>query len=296
MNKYEELNNCTICPFECKVNRNEGSLGRCKAPSKIKVALYKLHFDEEPCISGKAGSGTIFFSDCNLKCKFCQNYKVSCESKGEEISEEELADIMLKLQEMGANNINLVTATPYIPMVIEAIKIAKKDGLRLPILYNTSGYETLDTLKALEGYIAIYLPDFKYFDNDLGKRLSNVTNYREVASKAIKEMQRQVGKNIFNEDGIMQKGIIIRHLVMPNNNENSKKVLKWIKLNMPKDVMISLMAQYFPTYKAENIEEISRKLNEEEYREIEDYLYSLDLENGYIQDLEDEEEKYVPNF
>lgn len=292
----KEFDECKLCPFECKVNRNEGKLGRCKAPNKIKIALYKLHFDEEPCISGKAGSGTIFFSDCNLKCSFCQNYKISCESKGEIISEEELADIMIKLQEMKANNINLVTAVPYVPLIIEAIKIAKAKGLIIPIVYNTSGYESIKTLKMLEGYIDIYLPDFKYFDNELGNRLSKVSNYREVASKAIKEMLNQVGENKFDENGIMQKGIIIRHLVLPNNIENSKKVLKWIKINMPSSVMVSLMAQYFPTYKANNIEEISRKLSKQEYNEIEEYLYSLNLENGYIQDLSDEEEKYVPNF
>ena len=296
MNNYIELNKCNLCPFECSVNRNQGKLGRCRAPKKIKIALYKLHFDEEPCISGKNGSGTIFFSDCNLKCKYCQNYKISCESKGEEISEERLAEIMIELEQKGANNINLVTATPYVPMVIEAIKKAKERGLNIPILYNTSGYESISTLKMLKGYIDIYLPDFKYFDNELGKRLSGVDNYMEITQKAIKEMQEQVGENAFDENGLLRKGIIIRHLVLPNNIENSKNVLKWIKENMPKSTMISLMAQYFPTYKAKEIEEINRKLTKEEYKEIEDYLYSLDLENGYIQDLEDEEEKYVPKF
>jgi len=293
---YIELNKCNLCPFECSINRNQEQLGRCKAPKNIKIALYKLHFDEEPCISGKNGSGTIFFSDCNLKCKFCQNYKISCESKGEEISKEKLADIMLELQEKKANNINLVTATPYVPMIIDAIKIGKRKGLNIPILYNTSGYESLETLKMLDGLIDIYLPDFKYFDNELGKRLSNVTNYREITTKALKEMYRQVGTNKYNDEGILIKGMIIRHLVLPNNIENSKKVLKWISLNMPSNIMISLMAQYFPTYKAESIEEINRQLNEEEYKQIEDYLYSLNLENGYIQELGKEEEKYVPEF
>ncbi len=296
MNDYIELNKCNLCPFECGINRNQKQLGRCKAPKNIKIALYKLHFDEEPCISGENGSGTIFFSDCNLKCKFCQNYKISCESKGEEITEERLANIMLELQEKKANNINLVTATPYVPMVIDAIKIAKRKGLNIPILYNTSGYESLETLKMLDGLIDIYLPDFKYFDNELGKRLSNVTNYREITTRALKEMYRQVGTNKYNDEGILIKGMIIRHLVLPNNIENSKKVLKWISLNMPSNIMISLMAQYFPSYKAESIEEINRQLNEEEYKQIEDYLYSLNLENGYIQELGKEEEKYVPEF
>ena len=296
MSDYMELNKCILCPFECNVNRNQGKIGRCKAPKKIKIALYKLHFDEEPCISGKNGSGTIFFSDCNLKCKFCQNYKISCESKGEEITKERLANIMLELQEKKANNINLVTATPYVPMVIDAIKIAKRKGLNIPLLYNTSGYESLETLKMLDGLIDIYLPDFKYFDNELGKRLSNVTNYREITTRALKEMYRQVGTNKYNDEGLLIKGMIIRHLVLPNNIENSKKVLKWISLNMPSNIMISLMAQYFPTYKAESLEEINRQLNEEEYKQIEEYLYSLNLENGYIQELGKEEEKYVPEF
>lgn len=295
MENYIELNNCNLCPFKCNVNRNINELGRCKAGNKIKIALYKLHFDEEPCISGENGSGTIFFSDCNLKCKYCQNYKISCESKGYTISEDKLSEIMLELQEKKANNINLVTATPYVPMVVSAIKKAKLKGLKIPILYNSSGYERIDTLKMLDGLVDIYLPDFKYYDNELGKRLSNVINYKEQAIKCLIEMQRQVGENKYNDDGILVKGMIIRHLVLPNNIDNSKKVLNWIKENMP-EAIISLMAQYFPTYKAKEIEEISRKLSLEEYNEIVEYLYELDLENGYMQDLSDEEEKYVPDF
>lgn len=263
---------------------------------EIKIGLYSLHYDEEPCISGKDGSGTIFFSDCNLKCKFCQNYKISCESKGEKISIEELAQIFLNQQEKGANNINLVTAVPYVPHIIEAIKIARKNGLKIPILYNTSGYENIETLKMLEGYIDIYLPDFKYYDNNLALRLSGAKEYREIAGKAILEMKRQVGENVYDENGILQKGMIIRHLVLPNNIQNSKDVLTWIKENLGSETTISLMAQYFPTYKANEDKEINRKLTQEEYEEIEQYIYDLDLENGYIQDLEDEEEKYVPKF
>lgn len=292
----KELEQCSLCPLKCKINRNKNELGRCKAGNKIKIGLYSLHYDEEPCISGKEGSGAVFFSNCNLKCKFCQNYKISCESKGEEISIEQLSDIFIEQQKNGANNINLVTAIPYVPHIIEAIKIAKEKGLHIPILYNTSGYEDIKTLKMLEGYIDIYLPDFKYYDNDLAMRLSNVKNYREITETAILEMKRQVGKNKYNENGILQKGIIIRHLVLPNNIQNSKDILKWIKKNLGKETTISLMAQYFPTYKALEDKEINRKLTKEEYKEIEQYLYELELENGYIQDLEDEEEKYVPKF
>lgn len=292
----KELEECTLCPFKCKVNRNKNELGRCRAGNKIKIGLYSLHYDEEPCISGEKGSGTVFFSDCNLKCEFCQNYKISCESKGEEISIEKLSEIFIEQQNNGANNINLVTAVPYIPHILEAIKIAKEKGLNIPILYNTSGYENIETLKMLEGYIDIYLPDFKYYDNDLAMRLSKVKDYKEQTEAAILEMKRQVGENVYNENGIMQKGIIVRHLVLPNNIQNSKDVLKWIKEKLGSKTTISLMAQYFPTYKALENKEIDRKLTKEEYEKIENYLYELNLENGYIQDLEDEEEKYVPKF
>ncbi len=292
----KELEECTLCPFKCKVNRNKNELGRCRAGNKIKIGLYSLHYDEEPCISGKSGSGTVFFSNCNLKCEFCQNYKISCESKGEEISIEKLSEIFLEQQNNGANNINLVTAVPYIPHILEAIKKAKEKGLNIPILYNTSGYENIETLKMLEGYIDIYLPDFKYYDNDLAMRLSKVKDYREKAEAAILEMKRQVGENIYDQNGIMRKGLIIRHLVLPNNIQNSKDILKWIKENLGEETTISLMAQYFPTYKALENKEINRKLTKEEYEEIENYLYELNLKNGYIQDLEDEEEKYVPKF
>lgn len=292
----EELEECKLCPIQCKINRNKGELGRCKANDKIKLGLYSLHFDEEPCISGETGSGTVFFSNCNLKCKFCQNYKISCEGKGEEITIERLAKIFIEQQEKGANNINLVTAVPYILHIIEAIKLAKKQGLRIPILYNTSGYETIETLKKLDGYVDIYLPDFKYYDNNLALRLSGVKDYREITGKAILEMYRQVGENQYDENGLLKKGMIIRHLVLPNNIQNSKDVLKWIKENMPENITISLMAQYFPTYKACEDIEINRKLTRKEYEEIENYLYDLGIENGYMQDLEEDEEKYVPKF
>ena len=294
--ELKELNKCTLCPIKCGVNRNNEELGRCQAGNKIKIGLYSLHYDEEPCISGKEGSGTVFFSNCNLKCKFCQNYKISCEGKGKEISINNLANIFLELQEKGANNINLVTAIPYVIHIIEAIKQAKQKGLKIPILYNTSGYETIETLKRLEGYIDIYLPDFKYYDNNLAYRLSGIKDYRQTVEQALLEMQRQVGKNKYNEKGILQKGMIIRHLVLPNNIQNSKDVLNWIKENMGEEIIISLMAQYFPTYKAIEDNEINRKLTQKEYNEIENYLYKLNIENGYIQDLEDEEEKYVPKF
>lgn len=289
------LKNCTVCPHNCGINRIDGQVGRCKAKDTLKIALYSTHDFEEPCISGKKGSGTVFFSNCNLNCVFCQNYEISQQGKGKEITILELAEIFIKQQENDVENINLVTPTSYVPQIIEAIKIAREKGLLLPIVYNTNGYEKVETLKLLEGYIDIYLPDIKYSDDLLAKRLSKVDNYFEIATEAIKEMYRQVGKAVFNKNGIMKKGMIIRHLVLPNHILNSRRVLKWINDNM-NDVYVSVMAQYFPTYKAKEIEDINRKLTKEEYEEIENYLYRLNLENGYIQELGEHEEEYVPKW
>ena len=245
----EKLDKCNICPHQCKVNRNQGKIGRCKATEKIKIALYSTHNFEEPCISGEKGSGTIFFSNCNLNCVFCQNYEISQLGKGKDISIEELANIFLKQQEKNVENINLVTPTSYIPQIIEAIKIAKSNGFKLPIIYNTNAYEKID-------------------------------NYFEIATKAIQEMIRQVGIPELNKKGIMQKGVMIRHLVLPSYIENSKKVLKWIKDNLDDKIYVSIMAQYFPTYKAKEYEKINRKLTKEEWKKIENYIEKLEIENG----------------
>lgn len=292
----EILDKCILCPRECKVNRNAGELGRCRAGALPKIALANLHYYEEPCISGKNGSGTVFFTGCNLSCKFCQNYKVSQEFSGNELSVESLAEEFLRLQSEGAHNINLVTAFAYVPMIVTALDVAKTKGLKLPIVYNSSGYEAIETLKMLEGYVDVYLPDFKYAYNDLAKNLSGVDNYFEIVQTAIKEMKRQVGQPIFDEAGMIERGLIVRHLVLPNHLQNTKKVLKWIKEHLGKDTYVSLMAQYFPTYKAMETDDINRKLTEEEYEEIENYFYSLSLKNGYMQEIEEDETRYVPNF
>ncbi len=292
----EKLEECTLCPHNCKVNRLEGKVGRCRATGKLKIALSSLHYFEEPCISGTNGSGTVFFSNCNLRCKFCQNYEISNLGKGREIEIDELAEIFLNQQKNGAENINLVTPTMYVYHIIEALKLAKNKGLTIPIVYNTNGYESVETIKLLDGYVDIYLPDLKYYSNELAKKYSGIDNYFEIATRAILEMQKQVGKNIFNEDGIMQKGIIVRHLVLPNHIQNSKNILKWIKQNLGNDIYVSVMAQYFPTYKAKEDELINRKLNKKEYKEIENYLYMLNIENGYMQELGEHEEEYVPKF
>ena len=294
MLKY--LEKCEICPHRCKINRIDGKIGRCKSTDKIKIALVSVHNYEEPCISGENGSGTVFFSNCNLNCVFCQNYEISQQGLGKEITIQQLADIFINQQNKGVENINLVTPTSYVIQIIEAIKIARNKGLKIPIVYNTNGYENIETIKMLDGYIDIYLPDLKYIDNDIGKKYSKIDNYFEVASKAIKEMYNQVGKYKFDNRGIMQRGMIIRHLILPNNIENSKKVLKWIEQNMPQDIYVSIMAQYFPTYKAKEIGELNRKLTIDEYEEVENYLYSLNLENGYIQELGEHEEEYVPKW
>ena len=291
----KELEKCEICPHNCKVNREQGQIGRCRSNDKIKIALVSTHEYEEPCISGKNGSGTVFFSNCNLNCMYCQNYEISQLGKGREITIEELADIFLKQQAKGVNNINLVTPTMYAYHIIEAIKIARKNGLNLPIIYNTNGYEKVETIKALDGYIDVYLPDLKYYSDILSKKYSNVDKYFEIATKAIKEMYKQVGQAIFNEEGIIQKGVIIRHLVLPNHLQNTKHILKWIKENLS-DIYVSIMAQYFPTYKAKGDSLIGRKLTQKEYKEIENFLYTLDLQNGYIQELGEHEEKYVPEW
>ena len=290
------LDNCTLCPHNCKVNRLEGKKGRCKCDNTLKIALASLHMFEEPCISGTNGSGTVFFTNCNLNCIYCQNYEISQGGKGKEITIQTLADIFIKQQEKGAHNINLVTPTMYVYQIIEAIKLARKTGLKIPIIYNSNGYENVETIKMLNGYIDVYLPDLKYYTNELSKKYSNVDNYFEVATNAIKEMYSQVGNAIFGDNGIIQKGVIIRHLVLPNHIQNTKNILKWINENMPKDIYVSVMAQYFPTYKAKNDSLINRKLNKKEYKEVFNYLYSLDLQNGYIQELGSHEEEYVPDF
>ena len=293
--QLESLKKCEICPHKCKINRYE-NYGFCKAKATVKVALFSIHKFEEPCISGKNGSGTVFFSNCNLKCEYCQNYEISQNGKGKEISIEELAEIFLKQQINGADNINLVSPTSYVPQIIEALKIAKSNGLNIPIIYNTNGYENIDTIKMLNGYIDIYLPDLKYANEEIAKKYSKIENYFNIATSAIKEMYEQVGKIVLDESGLIKKGVIVRHLVLPGNIENSKRVLKWIDNNLDENIYVSIMAQYFPTYNAKKIKELSRKLSKREYKSIEEFLYKSDIENGYLQELGKHEEEYVPKW
>lgn len=289
----EELNSCTLCPRECKVNRNNKELGFCRASNKIKIGGYHLHMWEEPILSSDKGSGTIFFSYCNLGCIYCQNYQISHICKGEEISIERFGNICLELQNMGANNINLVTPTHYIPLIKEGLILAKKKGLTIPIVYNTSGYEKVSSLKSLEGLIDIYLPDFKYYDNNLGK-YSNVSNYYDIATKAIEEMYRQVGKPKYNNE-LLIKGLIVRHLVLPGHIEDSKKIIKYLYTKYHDNIILSIMNQYTPI-KELKYKELNRRVTVQEYNELIDYAYDLGVRNCFTQEKESQSDSFIPNF
>lgn len=287
--------NCNLCPRNCMVDR-EKKLGFCGAGSTIKIARASLHHWEEPCISGENGSGTVFFSFCPLKCVFCQNYELSHENSGREISVEKLAEIFLNLQEQNAHNINLVTPTHFVPQIIEALKIAKSSGLSIPIVYNTSGYETVDTLKMLDGYIDVYLPDFKYYSNTLAKKYSGVSNYFEIATEALKEMFRQVGEFTLDENGIIKRGMIVRHLILPGCVNDSKDVIAHVYDLFRDKIFISIMNQYTPLSHVAKYPEINRKVTQEEYDDVVEFALSLGIENAFIQEGEAANESFIPNF
>ena len=290
------LKKCTLCPRECGINRYEKP-GFCLADNKIRVARADLHMWEEPPISGEKGSGTVFFSGCNLRCVFCQNYDISRENFGKEISVERLAEIFIELQEKGANNINLVTPTHFIDGIVKALNLSRKIGLKLPIVYNTSSYEKVESLKKLDGIVDIYLPDFKYMDSALSARYSNAENYSEVVKKAIAEMVRQVGAPQFDEKtDLMTKGVIVRHLVLPRQIEDSKKIIKYLYDTYGDDIFISIMRQYTPFGKLEDYPEINRKITDEEYDEVVDFAVDIGVENGFLQDEEAASESFIPKF
>lgn len=231
-----------------------------------------------------------------MNCIYCQNYEVSQLGKGKEVSIERLAEIMIEQQSRGVNNINLVTPTMYVYQIIEAIKIARKNGLKIPIIYNTNSYENVSTIRALNGYIDVYLPDLKYYSDEIATKYSKAPNYFKISTEAIKEMYKQVGEPIFDENGIIKKGVIIRHLILPNHIQNTEHILKWIKDTFDNKVYVSVMAQYFPTYKAKDDDKLNRKISTKEYRKVENYMYTLGIENGYMQDLGKHEEEFVPIF
>ena len=278
------LNPCRICPRNCGVDRFTSNKGACRTGYLPIVASYNLHHGEEPPISGYRGSGTIFFSGCPLRCLFCQNYPISQYINGNEISIEELANYMLILQKKGAHNINLVTPTHVVPQFIEALAIAVEKGLNIPIVYNCGGYENLEVLQLLDGIVDIYLPDMKYGSDKNALRYSGVKNYVEINRKAVAEMYRQVGDLALDEDGVAVKGLIVRHLVLPNNISGTDEVLKFIA-SLSTTISISLMSQYFPAYKAPEIEELSKRLTVEEYQRATKLMKTLGLINGWIQPI-----------
>lgn len=290
------LSKCELCPKNCGVDRLNGELGFCKSGKGIKVARASLHCWEEPCISGTNGSGTVFFSNCNLSCVFCQNHQISQENIGKEVSIERLSEIFLEQQKRGAHNINLVTPSHYVPQIIEALKIAKSNGLTLPIVYNTNSYENIDTIKLLKGYVDIYLPDFKYYNNKYAEKYSGARNYFKYASEAIKEMVSQVAPCEFDSDGIMKKGVIIRHMMLPGLLFDSKKVVDYIYTTFGDSVYISVMNQYTPLNKVNNFPEINKPVNPKHYEAFIDYCLSIGIKNGFIQEDGTVKESFIPEF
>ncbi len=291
----ELYNSCELCPRKCHINRNINK-GICSNTSTLKVARSALHYFEEPSISGTNGSGTIFFSGCNLKCCYCQNKEISNDNFGINISVERLSELMLELQAKKASNINLVTPTHFVPSIIEAIKLARKKGLSIPIVYNTSGYESVATIKQLAGYIDIYLTDFKYFDNKLGEDLSKVKNYFEIASLALEEMYKQVGKNKFASNGMMTKGIIVRCLVLPTKGTDTKKIINYLYKKYQDNIYLSIMNQYTPVNHSDTFTFLNDKVSDKEYDDIINYALDLGVKNAYIQEGETQDESFIPPF
>lgn len=288
------MSKCNLCPRNCLVDR-VNKLGYCQAPNDLVVAKAYLHKWEEPCISNKKGSGTVFFSFCNLRCIYCQNYQISTNHLGKKISVNHLSKVFLDLQDKQADNINLVTPTHYVPKIIEAIKIAKKSGLNIPIIYNSSAYENESTIDSLNNLIDVYLPDLKYYSDDLAIKYSNANNYFHYATKAIDKMYKQVGKCKFDKDGKIIKGVIVRHLMLPTHIEDSKKIIKYLYEKYQDNIYISIMRQYTPIRKLK-YDELNKKVEEDEYNELINYAYDLGIRNAYIQEEESISESFIPNF
>lgn len=289
------LKSCQLCPRNCKVNRYE-KVGFCGAGAKVSVALVSLHKWEEPCLTGKNGAGTIFFSRCNLKCAYCQNFKISSENFGIEISTERLAEIFLEQQARGATNIELVTPTHYAPQICAALDIAKTRNLKIPVVYNTNSYENLSTLDLLRNRVDIFLPDLKYFDDTAAKTFSNAPNYFAVATAAIKKMFELVGECKFDSEGNLTRGVIVRHLILPNFRRDSMKILDWLYETFGDKIFISLMNQYTPLFRAGELKKINRRLTTFEYDSVVNYALDIGIKNCYIQIGKTAEEKFVPDF
>ncbi|MGI6062624.1 radical SAM protein [Blautia sp.] len=292
------MSNCNLCPRQCGADRENGKSGICGVSGKnMLAARAALHFWEEPCISGEKGSGTVFFSGCPLRCVYCQNYQIASTEVGMEISEERLKDIFLELQEKGAHNINLVTPTHYTPEIIRAIGKAKERGLRLPVVYNCSGYEKVETLKTLKGIVDIYLTDFKYMEKETAVRYSKAPDYPEIARAALKEMMDQTGEAKFDENGIMQSGVIVRHLLLPGHVRNARAVVKYVYETYGNQLYLSLMNQYTPLPQVKKeFPELDRRVTEREYQRLISYALELGIENAFIQDGKTAEESFIPMF
>ena len=285
---------CDLCPRACKVDRSAGERGICGETDRVKVARAALHMWEEPCISGKAGSGAVFFCGCALHCVFCQNGNIANGTVGKEITEERLAEIFLELQEKKANNINLVTAGQFVPQVVRALRRAKDRGLGIPVVYNTSSYENVDTIKRLEGLVDIYLPDYKYIDPNMAAMLSGARDYPDTAHAAIDEMVRQTGAPVYDQDGMMTRGTLIRHLVLPGLTGDSIRILEQICDDFP-GIPVSLMGQYTPCGRALSIPGMDRKIKKKEYARVLAYMEAVGL-NGYRQELGSADGAFIPAF
>lgn len=287
---------CNICPRRCGVDRENGRLGFCGASNKIRIARAALHFWEEPCLSGKNGAGTVFFSYCNMKCVYCQNYRISTRGAGHEVSIGELAEIFLDLQSQGANNIDLVTPTHYALDIAEAVKKAKDSGLHIPVLYNCGGYESVETLKRLEGLIDIYMPDMKYYRDKYAVKYSSAPRYFETACAALEEMYRQTGAFVLDENGIMQRGVIVRHMMLPGLMLDTKKIMDYLFDTYGNNIYISLMSQYTPLKNVERFPELNRKIDMKKYNSIVDYCMNRGMENVFIQEGSAAKESFIPCF
>ncbi len=296
-----QLLNCQLCPRGCKVNRDADERGVCGVSSKLKVARAALHFWEETCISGTKGSGTVFFSGCSLHCVYCQNQEIAQGVYGKEIPRERLVEIFLELQEKGANNINLVTPGHYVPQIVWAVEQARNQGLKLPIVYNTSSYENVDTLKQLEGIVDVYLPDFKYWSSELALKYSKSPDYPAVAKAAIAEMVRQQPNPQFMYDkeqdmDLIQKGVIVRQLLLPGQLLDAKKIIKYLHETYGNQIYLSLMSQYTPLSHVEKYPELNRKVDRRTYEKYVDYAIEIGVENGYIQEEDVAMESFIPEF
>ncbi|MDD5079256.1 MAG: radical SAM protein [Candidatus Omnitrophica bacterium] len=279
------LSSCAICPRKCRVNRLKDQKGFCKTGEKARVYSFMAHHGEEPPVSGKRGSGTIFFSFCNMACVYCQNFEFSQQGgEGKEVTSEELANIMLELQGFGCHNINLVSPTHVMPQILQALKSAIKSGLNIPLVYNSGGYELAEIIRLMDGLIDIYLPDMRYADNETAKKYSSANDYPEYNRQAVKEMHRQSGTAEINGSGIMTKGLIIRHLVLPGDISGTDKIMKFISEELSPETYISLMSQYFPCYKSGDFPELSRKISLEEYESAQTIMEKYGLHNGWIQE------------